>query len=450
MVKDPIKDLHDRLAENTMPIPDGHVFCAPDVREALIAAGARPEVFARPSAFVPCDNCGMRCAPDLCFGGYCTDCAGELLALPQADREFLEGYAVEHCRAAGLNAVPRPCPEPVYVEVVHADGTREAVAHPCPACEGKRDFVPAKKRERYVRPRLDAAFSERDAADLEAYFRCPSPSPVWERSTFGAMCERLAANSRPHSADRSKRAHEMRAEWKRCAERPEARCPFCGHPTIEHVNYFANQHRPAHRTIRSMRMLDIEVGGRLRQVEVYAATLEPDAPACELMAAHGHQSEPSYDETDVWSFVDGRHAMRDTKRALELCAPWVYVVLEARFGRSPERGMADAGRGPKELSKLHRAMRDKLGLLDEVAPMTKHARDLAAARGLGATQLVADLAATVVDETRKHEEKKAANEALDKIRNAARSLLATAQAEYASASLEARNGTAAAPEAAAQ
>lgn len=397
-----------------------------------------------------CLHCLVTQPLDMLFGGYCVECAGEHLALPEADRQFLEKHAVAECRASGVNAVERPCPEPVYIDTILSDGTRVAIASPCPACAGKRDVVPVPKRERYVRPRHEASFTERDAADLEAYFRCPTPSPIWDRSTFGAQCEKLAANSRPHSADRSKRAKEMRAEWKRCAERVEARCAICGKPTIEHVKHFANHHRPAHKAIRAMRVIDIELSDCIFQVEVYAATLEPDAPACDLMATHGSHSEPSYDETDVWSFVDGRHALRDTKNALELCSPWVYVVLEARYGRSPERGLADSGRGPKELSRLHKAMRDKLGMLDEVAPMTRRARELAATRGLGATQLVAELVATVVDDTKRHEEKKEANGHIEEIRNASRSLLAAAQVEYASASLVARNGTTESPEAAAQ
>lgn len=401
-----------------------------------------------------CTHCGVRAPDHLLFGGFCTECAGEQLALPSEDRDFLERFAVEHCRAAGLNVLPRPCPEPVYVEIVESDGTRTAVARACPACEGSNDHAAIpRRRPHYVRPRYDAAFSERDGADLEAYFRCPEPVPVWDRSNFGAMCERLAANSRPHSTDRSSRAHELRAEWRRCTERVEPRCGYCRKPTIEHIKYFASQHKPAHRApdFPQIRLFyDIEVGGRLVQVQVMSRTVDPDAGACELMVPHPAHAEASYDETDVWSFVDGRHAMRDAGMALSLCERWVQAVLEARYARSPERGLASTGRGPRELSRVHKAMRDKLGMLDEVAPMTNRARELSAIQGLGPAQLVAELVTTIVDETRKHEDKREANARLDAIRSEARALLDAAQAAYASASLEVRNGTPDAPELAAQ
>lgn len=414
-----------------------------------------------------CQHCTVLFPEDLLFDGYCVSCAGEHLALPDADRDFLEGHAVAACAAAGLRAEPRPCPEPQYHEHVGAHGQRTAIAEPCTACRsaarGDLDG-PIRRTERYVRPRHDAAFTERDGADLEAYFRCPAPSPVWDRSNFGAMCERLAAQSRPHSSDKTKLAHSLRSEWHRCVERTEARCSIemtsalgvartCGRPTIEHVAHFASQHRPAHRGDRAPRAVayrGIEVHGRLVQVQVMTATLRPNAQACEIMNAKASHSEPAYDEVDVWSFVDGRAAMRDTGRALELVPRWALDTLEARYSRSQDRGITKQGRTMMGMSREQGALRDKLGLLDEVAALTSVARELASSRAEGPTQYIAQLAALTVDATKPRAEKQEAAAKLDKVRLAARSLLTTAQAVYAEASLEVRNGTRTAPEAAAQ
>lgn len=431
-------------------------------------AGLATSVAALASGRRACAHCTVLFPEDLLFDGYCVSCAGEHLALPDADRDFLEGHAVAACVEAGLRAEPRPCPEPQYHEHVGLHGQRVAIAEKCTACRsaarGDLDG-PIRRADRYVRPRHDAAFTERDGADLEAYFRCPAPSPVWDRSNFGAMCERLAAQSRPHSTDKTKLAYALRTEWRRCVERTEARCSVtrpvgqtgtvatCGRPTIEHVQHFASQHRPAHRGERAARgfaFRDIEVNGRIVQVQTMSATSAPNAQSCEIMAAKGSHSEPSYDEVDVWSFVDGRAAMRDTGRALELVPKWALDTLEARYSRSQDRGITKQGRVMMGMSREQAALRDKLGLLDEVAALTSVARELASQNAEGPTQYIAQLAALTVDATKPRAEKQVAAARLDRVRVAARALLTAAQAVYAEASLEVRNGTRKAPEAAAQ
>ncbi len=329
-----------------------------------------------------CRNCGV---PAHTTGGLCIECRGA-----EFDSEA----------------------DTVLVEYVGRHGQR--IGHRVPRQRG--EAIPRRQDLRYGGRRPLGDFAPRDAEDLERYFNSAAgASPVWERSTFGAMCDRIRESTNPDTAERPSSTDPV--------------CPICGARIVvrpitwgkdrrlrwQHCEHPGKHVQLARRSVRGVSVL----------VRVYAPVETPEVLPSEILEPHGGQGQgKAYGEREIADHYDRRLGMRRVATALDMLPAWAYGVLEARYTVSQERAAA--------LAPVDRKTHKTLAQLAPVALKTQALKDY---RRSLVTQAggVLSLREALNEMVNRSVSATGSSGTIERVRQEAEAMLTRAQSLYASA-----------------
>ncbi len=359
----------------------------------------------------PCIHCGILAYP--ITRGYCQECLeSDAPALSAGARAALEVSAAAACRTAGLRAIPRLC-----------DDDRCGCA--AEKVRSKRTIL---GRQRYGggRRRQGAEFTPTDVVMLERYFEMDL-SARWERSNFGAMCERIAEGIGVFPEER-----------KRFRRILECNASDLLDPHVATLD--AKTERLE--VMVCERTYDTRINGRRVEVVVLQRGQAPFARESEIIFPGPDASgEPvACDENDLARHADLRAEMRLVHAVLAHSPKWVAVVLKARYAASQESASSEEHLG--RLAAVALVTRTVMRLRHERAhrldvEITKSKQDEGAVVSMEGAPTergtLADLIRRSKDVRTAETARKAAGDMLEQIRHEADALLESAQVRYAGA-----------------